>query len=199
MKLGFGIQTRIQNVYTHLNLFRFWLRKCLLGFDIANQFLRRVDKNAIKIILKRNGATIGKDCDIETGLTFHNCRDYSNLSLGNNCHIGKNCFFDLRSKVHIEENVVISMQSMFITHQDINKSDLRVLYPASTAAIYINKNCYIGTGVTILQGVQLGESSVIAAGSIVTKNVEPYTMVGGVPAKFIKALPNIEKHQEDAF
>jgi len=196
--MGLGITKLFRKLQISWNVNEFSIRKKLLGFENANAFLRRLDKNSMIPILKKYGSSIGIDCDIESPLLFHNCLDYSNLIVGNNCHIGKNCFFDLRSKVQIDENVVISMQSTFITHQDMNKSGLKAIYPATTKAIHIKENCYIGTGVTILQGVQLGESSVIAAGSIVTKNVEPYTMVGGVPAKFIKALPNIEKHQEDA-
>jgi acetyltransferase-like isoleucine patch superfamily enzyme len=152
-----------------------------------------VDKTSITKILQQYGAKIGEDCDIETGLTFHNCKDYSNLIIGNNCHIGKNCCFDLRGKVKIEDNVVVSMQTTFITHQDMNKSDLRSIFPPSNHNIYVGCNTYIGANATILQGVTISHYTIIAAGAVVNKNVEPYTMVGGVPAKIIKSLEHLNQ------
>ena len=50
---------------------------------------------------------------------------------------------------------------------------------------------YIGTRATILPGVRIKEGAVVAAGAVVTKDVEPWTMVGGVPAKFIKVRPHV--------
>ncbi len=197
MKTGLGLYRKYRLIYAYLNLYRFLLMKKLLGFDAANQFLQRVDKISLHIILKNNGATIGYDCDIETGLTFHNCKDYSNLIIGNNCHIGKNCFFDLRDKIEIKNNVVISMECSFVTHIDMNKSDLKKLFPAVSKPILINNNCYIGTKSTVLMGTELGQHSFITATSLVNKNVEPYTMVGGVPAKVIKQLNSRSKKDRE--
>jgi len=171
-----------------MNLFRFWFLKTLLGFDAANIFLQRLDKASIRLVLKKNGATIGKNCDIETGLIFHNCKDYSNLIIGKNCHIGKNCFFDLRDRIVFEDNVVISMQTTFITHHDLNKSKLKKVYPSDYKNIVIENNSYVGANVTILKGVAINKFSVVAAGAVVTKAVPEYTVVGGVPARFIKKI-----------
>ncbi|MFP4024600.1 MAG: acyltransferase [Thiohalospira sp.] len=188
MKTGLGIHQKLRKSYAYCNLIRFTIRKKLLGFDVANQFLQRVDKISMQLILKNNGATIGNNCDIETGLIFHNCKDYCNLIVGNNCHIGKNCFFDLREKVIIGNNVVISMQCSFITHIDMSKSTLKENYKATQKPIYINDNCYLGVGVRLLLGVRLLESVFVAANALIIKNVESHTMVGGVPAKIIKKL-----------
>lgn len=186
--MGFGITKLLRKFQSSWNVNMFGIRKKLLGFDNANAFLRRLDKNSIIPILKRNGATIGDYCDIESPLTFHNCNDFSNLIVGNNCHIGKNCFFDLRDMVLIDENVVISMQCTFITHIDMNKSELSFLFPASNAEIRIEKNSYIGSNSIILQGVTIAENCIIAAGSVVINKTSPNTIVGGVPAKYIKNI-----------
>jgi acetyltransferase-like isoleucine patch superfamily enzyme len=58
----------------------------------------------------------------------------------------------------------------------------------SYAPIHIGKNVWIGANATVLAGVTLGDGAVIAAGAVVTKNVEPNTIVGGVPAKVIKKI-----------
>ncbi len=188
MKTGLGIYRKYRALNSYLYLFRFWVKKKLLGFDVANLFLQRVDKYSLLMILKRNGALIGRDCDIETGQVFHNCKDYSNLFIGNNCHIGKNCFFDLRDRITIGDNVVVSMKCTFITHIDMSRSKLCRLYPATKMSVMIRSHVYIGANSIILMGVDAGEGCFVAAGSIVSKNIEPYTMTGGVPAKEIKKL-----------
>jgi acetyltransferase-like isoleucine patch superfamily enzyme len=188
MKPGLGLQRKLKSLNKNLNIFRFCLLKTLFGFDAANAFLQKADKASVQSILKKNGAMIGKNCDIETGHIFHNCKKYSNLIIGNNCHIGKNCFFDLRGRVVIEDNVVISMQNTFITHQDMNQSGLKEKYPAIYGDIVVKSNSYIGANAMILQGVIVNGFALVAAGSVVTKNVAEYSMVGGVPARFIKKI-----------
>lgn len=192
MKTGHGLYKKYRLIVSYFNLFRFNFRKILIGFDYANQFIKRTDKFSVQLILQKNGATIGENCDIETGLTFHNCKkDYSNLLIGDNCHIGKNCFFDLRDKVEIGNNVVISMQSTFITHIDMTKSKLSKVYPAISKKITIGDDCYIGANSTILMGVSINKYVFIAASSLVNKDVPPYTMVGGVPAREIKRMKKL--------
>ena len=188
MKTGLKLQKRLRTLHAYLNLLRFNLKKKVLGFDIANQFIQRVDKDSLQLILVRNGATIGNNCDIETGLIFHNCNNYSNLIIENNCHIGKNCFFDLRDKVEIGNNVVISMQCTFITHIDMNKSDLRDKYPSDNAPIQIMDNSYLGAKVTVLKGNKISNNVIVAANSLVNTDTEQYCVIAGSPAKKIKDI-----------
>jgi len=61
----------------------------------------------------------------------------------------------------------------------------------SKGDVVIGNDVWIGDFVTILSGVTIGDGAVIGAGSVVTRNVQPYTIVGGNPAKFIKARENI--------
>lgn len=188
MKTGLGLYKKFRLFIAYLNLFRFWLRKTIIGFDVANLFLQRIDKYSLLLILKRFGAVIGDNCDIETGQIFHNCKDYSNLIIGNNCHVGKNCFFDLRDKVKIGSNVVISMQCSFITHIDMSKSPLKEKYKATQKPIYIEDNCYLGAGVRLLMGVTIFKNVFVAANALIINNVESNKIVGGVPAKIIRKL-----------
>ena len=191
MKTGLGLNKKRKYLISYCNLFRFWFRKTFLGFESANIFLQRVDKKSVQLILKKNGADISENCDIESGLIFHNCNNYKNLIIGNNCHIGKDCFFDLRDKITIGDNVVVSMQCTFITHIDMSKSVLTEIYPPEKASINIKNNVYIGSGSQILKGVTIGEEAFVAAKSLVTKDIEPYTLVGGVPARMIKRIVQI--------
>jgi len=180
-------------INVRIAMFAFWMRAFFLGFDNANNMLQRLSKPCIIPILKRYGASIGEDCDIATGLIFHNCvtNDYSHLSVGNNCHIGKQCFFDLWGKVNIEDNVVISMKTTIITHQDMGLSNLKILYPGTIADVNIKNNCYIGVNSTLLKGITINSSSIIAACSLVIDNVPAFTIVGGIPAKELKKINGI--------
>jgi len=189
--MGLGISKTLNKLLIKKNVIEFFLRRKVLGFENANTLLRRIDKNSVIPILIDNGASIGSNADIEAPLLFHNCLNYKNLVIGKNCHIGKNCFFDLRNRVVIEDNVVISMQTTIITHQDLTKSSLSKLYPSKSKAVLIKNDVYIGANSVILMGATLNENSFIAAGSVVTKDVPPYTMVGGVPSKELKKIfPN---------
>ena len=165
---------------------KFFFKKAVYGPDIANDYLKLCNKEAVLSILLKHGAKIGDNCDIESGLTFHNCTNFLNLTMGNNCHIGKNCFLDLRDKIVIGNNVTISMNCSLITHQDMGKSSLDKVYGKSQNPIIINNDVFIGVNSTILQGVSIGKESIVAAGSLVKNNIENGGIVGGVPAKQIQ-------------
>lgn len=192
IKTGLRLREKYRILLAHWNLQRFRFKNAI-SFELANQFITRVDKQSLELILRKNGAEIGENCDIETGLTFHNCKDYSNLIIGNHCHIGKNCFFDLREKIRIGNHVVISMKTTLITHIDMTRSKLSEYYPAKSNGIIIEDHCYVGVGSTILMGVTLGKSSFVAARSLVISDAPPETMIGGIPAKRIKEINGTQK------
>ena len=87
--------------------------------------------------------------------------------------------------VTLEDHTAIGTSSNLITHTFIDRGDIRAfLY----GPIKICKFARIGSNVTITPGVTIGEGAVVAAGSLVNKDVPPYTLAGGVPAKIIKEL-----------
>ena len=166
----------------------FSYKSMLLGFDSGNNYLSQVSKPSIIFIIRLFGGSVGKDCDINTGINFHNCKSYRNLNIGNNVHIGKDCFFDLRGKITLADNVVVSMQSTFITHIDMTKSALSSSFPCRVGNIIVHTNSYIGVRSTVLMGVAIAENSFVAACSLVNKSNEPSEMIAGQPAKKIKSI-----------
>jgi len=186
--MKFGIRKKINKIYFKYLEIYFNTRKLIFGFENANNLLRRIDKRAIIPILKKNGAHIGNDCDIESPLVIHNCNNYKNLIIGNNCHIGKNVFLDLKDEIVLKDNVTISMGSKIITHLDVGKSKLLRKYPKSQKKVIINKNCFVGTNSTILMGIELGENCFVAAGSVVKNFFPDNSFIAGIPAKLKKKI-----------
>ncbi len=118
--------------------------------------------------------------------------DYSNLLMHNHTEIERNCFLLAKDKIEIGENSTISYGVSVLTSADPNASynALSTLYPTMKAPVVIGKDCWIGANSTILPGVTIGDFSVVAAGSVVTKDVPSGTMVAGNPAvvkKYLKA------------
>lgn len=113
---------------------------------------------------------------------------HQKLSIGHKSLFSVHCFFDLAATITIEDQVVLGPQVMLITGaHKIGEPDYR-LGALQPKPINIGKGAWLGARCTILPGVVIGEGSVIAAGALVTKNVAPHTLVGGVPAKPIRSL-----------
>ncbi len=184
---------RLVNNYlsARIALLVFSVRVVFFGFDNACNYLRLQDFPCLSLILKRYGAKIGKNCDIQNGITFHNCRNFRNLTIGDNCHVGKDCFFDLREKITIGNKVVISMRASLVTHIDMSKSDLSVLYPARCKPVSLGDNVYIGCGATILMGCKIGSSAIVAASALVKGTVPDNAVVAGVPARRVSNVSKI--------
>lgn len=104
------------------------------------------------------------------------------VRIGKNCHVNKGCFFDARGEIVIGDSVSISHDVRIVTGgHDMNHP----AFPGLYEKIKIDDYAWIGVGATILKNVHIGYGAVVAAGAVVTKNVPPYAVVGGVPAKVI--------------
>ena len=106
-----------------------------------------------------------------------------NVSLGHAVAIDDSVNLYSVDKIKIGTKVAISREAFICTaSHDITRPER----PLVTAPIAICDGVWIGARAIILPGVTIGEGAVVAAGAVVTKNVEPFTVVGGNPAKFIK-------------
>lgn len=124
-------------------------------------------------------------------IIYCRCRFFqpSGVSIGHNSIIGNDAFLDGRSGLDIGNNVNIAGEFRAYTMEhDISDPQ----FSGSGAPVIIKDWVYIGTRVTVLPGIVIGEGAVVASGAVVTKNVEPWTMVGGIPAKFIKNRPIVK-------
>lgn len=106
--------------------------------------------------------------------------------IGKNVFINFDCVFLDMGGITIDDNVQIAPKVSLLTESHpIEPEDRQSLVPKP---IHIKKNAWIGAGATILQGVTIGENSVVAAGAVVSKDVPDNVIVGGVPAKIIKKI-----------
>lgn len=110
------------------------------------------------------------------------------LVIGENVGIAANAFIAVRGKVEIGDNTIIG-PGVSIHAENHNFKDLETpirLQGATRKGITIGKDCWIGSKVIILDGVNIGNHVIVAAGAVVNKDVPDYAIVGGVPAKVIK-------------
>ena len=92
--------------------------------------------------------------------------------------------------ITLEDHVALSGRVIILTHSNPT-SPLREILGESShviAPVIIKRGAWIGVNVIILPGVTIGENSIITAGSVVTRDIPPHTMVGGSPARFIKKI-----------
>ncbi len=132
-----------------------------------------------KFFYTLSGMRIGKDSTIHMWANFF----YPpNISVGDDTIIGDHVFLDGRAYLRIGNHVDIASSVMiFNSEHDINSED----FHAVTSAVEIGDYVFIGPRAIILQGVKIGRGAVIAAGAVLTKNVEEGVVVGGVPAEKI--------------
>lgn len=120
-----------------------------------------------------------------------------NITIGNNFYIGR--FSQIECDAEIGDNVIIGNQVGMVGKYDhhyqqigtstrlssqIRDSDYK--WKGITEKIIIEDDVWIGFGSVILSGVRIGQGSIIAAGSVVTKDVQPFSIYAGVPAKKIR-------------
>jgi UDP-2-acetamido-3-amino-2,3-dideoxy-glucuronate N-acetyltransferase len=149
-----------------------------------------------------NNVYLGKNTRIFNFVNAYGCSIDDNSKIGafveiqKGAFIGKNCKISSHSficeGVHIEDNVFVGHGVMFTndlfpkaTNQDGSQqteADWKVV------ETIVKKGASIGSNATILCGITIGENALVGAGSVVTKDVPPNTVVAGVPAKIIKSL-----------
>ncbi|WP_135606655.1 DapH/DapD/GlmU-related protein [Methanococcoides sp. NM1] len=134
-------------------------------------FLMRIAKSIFSYklrvkIYRHLGMEIGKDTYIGSGLEVIDNTLAGLIKLGN--------------------RVTIATGSTIVVSSGPNNSNLKEIYPRRIGEVIIEDDVWIGTGTIILPGITIGTMSIIAAGAMVTEDVPPYTIVGGVPARFIK-------------
>jgi len=109
--------------------------------------------------------------------------DYRNLTVGSNVHVGRDVFLDLTAPITIDDNAVVSMRAVLLTHFSVGARPLSNELPDKHASLTIGQGAYIGANATILAGCDVGEMAIVGAGAVVTRPVPPGVTVLGIPAR----------------
>lgn len=131
-------------------------------------------------LLRAFGARVGKGVVIHPGV---NIKFPWKLSIGDHCWIGQRAWLDNLDLLTIGNNVVISQGAMIIQgSHDYKKID----YPTYSKPVILEDGSWVGAGAMVTLGVKFGSHAVLAAGSVATKDLEPYTIYQGNPAQPVR-------------
>ena len=157
-----------------------WQRYMLFQISLVpSHHLRR-------FVYKALGAEIGKN------VVFHfktEIRGIHKLKIGKGTIVGDNTLLDARAGLTFGENVNISSNVSLYTYQHDHRDPYFRCTSDNTKPIIIGNRVWLGSNVTVLSGVNIGEGAVCCAGCVVTKDVEPYAVVAGIPAKKVNERP----------
>lgn len=168
----------------------FFLNKWLLhggGARFIDYNISTIPSNHI-----RKWLYAGLSCEIEKKVIIHyktEIRSPQKLKVGKGSIIGDNALLDARMGLEIGENVNISSNVSIYTLQHDHRSPTFACPQDRKMNVTIGNRAWIGSNVIILPGVTIGEGAVCCAGCVVTKDIEPYTVVAGIPAKKVNDRP----------
>ena len=165
-----------------INKYRSIKSKLKPGWEwwFTNSFLYNFPSKRFRnYMLRKMGMTFQGDARIYAGFHIRNPRG---IVLGNGVSIGPKVLLDGRKGLTIEEGAVIGYGAIIWT---LNHDYNDIHFCGKGAPVTIGRRAWICSNSIILPGITIGEGAVVASGAVVTHNVEPYTIVGGVPAKVI--------------
>ena len=175
------------------------------------EFMNRASDEARRITFELNGAyhsmpevrdlfarLFGKPVDPSFRVFPPFYTDFGkNITVGKNVFINACCHFQDQGGITLGDNCLVGHNVIFATlNHGFAPEERQSMLPAP---IVVGRNVWIGSNSTILQGVTIGDNSIIAAGSVVTKDVPANAIVAGVRARFIRSIsPEKEKQQKQA-
>ena len=185
VKISYVLTQDYHDRKTFIFLFKSFIWNYILGYIRYTIFeVGRIPSHRIRNFLYRYIYLV----DMQYGCVIHHgaeIREPSKLKMCKGTTIGDYAVLDARKGIVIGKNVNISSNVQLWTEQhDYNDPYFRCT-PSKSGPINIKDYVWIGPHSIILHNITIGEGAVIAAGSVVTKDVEPYTLVGGIPAKKI--------------
>ena len=138
-----------------------------------------------RFLLNLVGAKIGHNVHIYPGVRFFIPKG---IEIGNNVSISSYVIITSAGTVKIGNNVLIGYGAKIISANHKIPENRGVIFGSGhiVAPVIIEDGVWIGANVVVLPGIKIGEGAVVAAGAVVTKDIEPFAIVGGIPAKVIK-------------
>ena len=189
--------TRVHQFFTYLHsiIYTGWVSREFKTFGESSTI-----KPSFSLLLGPQYISIGSHCNIAAGIQLTAWDSYGDQSftpeivLGDNCSIGEDSHITAINSVRLGNSVLLG-KKILITDNAHGASSAELLDIApnfrplcSKGPVVIEDNVWIGEKSSIMPGVRVGRGSIVAANSVVTKDVPPYSVVAGVPAKVIKIM-----------
>ena len=190
--------------YLHL---KYLQNNCIMGENFCNSPAMYPNKKAQLLNVKINNTTkdknniiFGDNCNVSCSITLNNkgtitisdyvFMNFVKMRIDHHLTIGSHCLFGPNVILWDTDNHPLSASARWIQAEELaTKFPLSKSYEAGGGSITIEDNVWLGMDSLVLGGVKIGKGSIVAARSVVTKNVDPYTIVAGIPAKRIGTVP----------
>jgi acetyltransferase-like isoleucine patch superfamily enzyme len=172
------------------------------GTRLAGAQLRVEDANGCAL-------NIGAESNIEGALIFE--KSGAQINVGARTHIGGGALIDAACRIEIGDDVLVGFDVLLMDHDShslrfaIRRNDVRGMIEDTKnwtdvrmSPIDIHNKAWIGARAIILRGVTIGEGSIVAAGSVVTKSIPPWSIAAGNPARVVRVMTKDEREFEQA-
>jgi acetyltransferase-like isoleucine patch superfamily enzyme len=143
--------------------------------------------NSIRVFNLKQLIDIGEGNCVQTGFRF-GMREQ--LVIGNNCQINEDVYIQ-SAKIGNDVLIAQNVSLLAVTHK-FRSMSIPIIKQGSTDVdpVIVGNGVWIGRNVTVMPGITLGEGCIVGTGAVVTKDVPPYAIVGGVPARLIRYRTN---------
>jgi|SRR5579859_1456530 len=167
-----------------------WIRPGVWSMNILNAALPPgVGPRTRAQIYRMYGVAIGQGTLIMGPLRFVWYGDVARkLKLGRQCFISRDIVMDATADIVVGDGVVIGPEVMFMTATHELAGPARRAGANRSAPIHVGNGAWIGTRVTLLPGVSVGQGAVLAAGCVVVRDIPPNVVAGGVPARVLRTV-----------
>jgi len=189
---SFGVKLKrllVDSLYTG------WVKREFKYFGFSSYV-----KPTFSHLLGQKYISIGNNSNISSNVTltawdkFYGQKFSPEIIIGDNCSIGEDAHITAINKIHLGNNVLLG-KKVLITDNAHGESSVELLDIApnhrplsSKGPVIIEDNVWIGEKASIMPGVHIGQGVIVAANSVVTKDVPSYCVVAGIPAKIIKKI-----------
>lgn len=171
------------------------LKDYIAGFLFSRKFDRKgviiySDGRPYPKIIHKGGKLVAGNCQFYSGVRIELGKN-ALLEIGNGSYLNRNTLIVCEEQIIIGKNCKIAWD-VIIMDSDLHPINSEIM---ENKAVHIGDNVWIGCRTIILKGVNVGRGAVIAAGSVVTKDIQPYTIWGGVPARYIGDVKGSETEE----
>jgi acetyltransferase-like isoleucine patch superfamily enzyme len=150
-----------------------------LGADVF------IDKN-VELMRYPGNIHVGESVVLKEGVRICSCNEVAQIRIGARTTVGYHAFIFASNSINVGEDCLIAPFVYLVDSNHGTRRDERInRQPNSTAPIMIGNDVWIGAKATVLAGVTIGDGAIVASGALVNRDVPPYAIVAGTPAKVI--------------